>query len=112
MHLSNDLWLGASFTLNIVYLCLSLFFFLLAASRGDWFFSLYLSLSRCASRGLDFFRQNVYVSIVNLTFYRTELRLRKCFAECLGCLLLTHPYFSLNGYAFSSIRTDPLVESF
>ncbi len=87
MHLSNDLWLGASFTLNIVYLCLSLFFFLLAASRGDWFFSLYLSLSRCASRGLDFFRQNVYVSIVNLTFYRTELRLRKCFAECLGCLL-------------------------
>src|SRR6266571_6554257 len=51
MHLSNDLWLGASFTLNIVYLCLSLFFFLLAASRGDWFFSLYLSLSRCASRG-------------------------------------------------------------
>src|ERR1700694_2124967 len=51
LPLTNALCLGASFTLNMVYLCLSLFLFLVAASRGDCFFSLYLSLSRCASRG-------------------------------------------------------------
>src|SRR5260370_25610413 len=32
-------------------LCPSLFFFLDVTSRGDWFYSLPLSLSRCASRG-------------------------------------------------------------